>query len=110
MFSVSWIRFVGCHSKFMRSLIVSAMVGSWSCRAFAQARAYGRSMVGTDRGSVTTSQGLASDNVTAKGFGKDDPVASNNNAAGRQKNRRVEMVVSGDIIGTPIGPTSSSIR
>ncbi len=56
------------------------------------------------------SQGLAQDNVTAKGFGKDDPVAPNNTAAGRQKNRRVEMVVSGDIIGTPIGPTSSSIR
>jgi hypothetical protein len=32
-------------------------------------------------------------------------VASNDTAAGRQKNRRVEMVVSGDIIGTPIGPT-----
>ncbi len=55
-------------------------------------------------------QGLAPDNVTAKGFGKEDPVASNDTAAGRQKNRRVEMVVSGDIIGTPIGPTSSAIR
>jgi outer membrane protein OmpA-like peptidoglycan-associated protein len=48
-------------------------------------------------------QGIVPDNVTAKGFGKDDPVASNDTAAGRQKNRRVEMVVSGDIIGTPIG-------
>ena len=56
------------------------------------------------------SQGLALDNVTARGFGKENPVASNDTAAGRQKNRRVEMVVSGDIIGTPIGPTSSSIR
>ena len=56
------------------------------------------------------SQGLAADNVTSKGFGKEDPVASNATAAGRQKNRRVEMVVSGDIIGTPIGPTSSAIR
>jgi outer membrane protein OmpA-like peptidoglycan-associated protein len=55
-------------------------------------------------------QGLARDNVTARGFGKENPVASNDTAAGRQKNRRVEMVVSGDIIGTPIGPTSSSIR
>ena len=49
------------------------------------------------------SQSIAPDNVTARGFGKDNPVASNDNAAGRQKNRRVEMVVSGDIIGTPIG-------
>jgi outer membrane protein OmpA-like peptidoglycan-associated protein len=48
-------------------------------------------------------EGIAPDNVTAKGFGKDNPVASNDNAAGRQKNRRVEMVVSGDIIGTPLG-------
>jgi outer membrane protein OmpA-like peptidoglycan-associated protein len=56
------------------------------------------------------SQGIGPDNVTAKGFGKEDPVAPNNTAAGRQKNRRVEMVVSGDIIGTPIGPATSSAR
>lgn len=48
-------------------------------------------------------QGIVPDDITSKGFGKDDPVASNDTAAGRQKNRRVEMVVSGDIIGTPIG-------
>jgi outer membrane protein OmpA-like peptidoglycan-associated protein len=48
-------------------------------------------------------EGISPDNIGAKGFGKDNPVASNDNAAGRQKNRRVEMVVSGDIIGTPIG-------
>ena len=48
-------------------------------------------------------EGIAPDNITARGFGKDNPVSSNDNAAGRQKNRRVEMVVSGDIIGTPIG-------
>ena len=53
-------------------------------------------------------QGLAQDNVTAKGFGKDDPVASNSTASGRQANRRVELVVSGEIIGTQIGPTHSS--
>jgi outer membrane protein OmpA-like peptidoglycan-associated protein len=52
-----------------------------------------------------TGQGLPSDNVSATGFGKDNPVASNDTAAGRQRNRRVELVVSGDIIGTPIGAT-----
>jgi outer membrane protein OmpA-like peptidoglycan-associated protein len=52
-------------------------------------------------------QGLAQDNVTAKGFGKDDPVASNSTASGRQANRRVELVVSGEIIGTKIGPMHS---
>ncbi len=55
-----------------------------------------------------TSEGISSDIVVAKGFGKDNPVASNDNAAGRQKNRRVEMVVSGDIIGQPIGGIRSS--
>ena len=52
-----------------------------------------------------TGQGLAGDNVSALGFGKENPVASNDTSAGRQKNRRVELVVSGDIIGTPIGQT-----
>ncbi len=53
-------------------------------------------------------QGIAPDDVTSKGFGKADPVASNDTSAGRQKNRRVEMVVSGDIIGTPIGGGAST--
>ncbi len=52
-------------------------------------------------------EGLPADGLTAFGFGKDNPVASNQTAAGRQKNRRVELVVSGDIIGTPIGPSHS---
>jgi outer membrane protein OmpA-like peptidoglycan-associated protein len=52
-------------------------------------------------------QGIVPDDINSKGFGKDDPVASNDTAAGRQKNRRVEMVVSGDIIGTPIGPSAT---
>jgi outer membrane protein OmpA-like peptidoglycan-associated protein len=55
-----------------------------------------------------TQQGIAQDNVTAKGFGKENPVASNSTAAGRQLNRRVELVVSGEIIGTKIGPTHAS--
>ena len=47
-------------------------------------------------------QGINPANVTSAGFGKGDPVADNSTAAGRQMNRRVELVVSGDIIGTPI--------
>jgi len=50
-----------------------------------------------------TGQGMATSSVTAKGFGKTQPVASNDTAAGRQQNRRVEMVVSGEVIGTVIG-------
>ncbi len=48
-------------------------------------------------------QGLSSSIVTARGFGKTQPVASNDNAAGRQQNRRVEMVVSGEVIGVKFG-------
>ena len=48
-------------------------------------------------------QGLPADHLTAKGFGKTMPVADNSTSAGRQQNRRVEMVVSGEVIGTRIG-------
>jgi outer membrane protein OmpA-like peptidoglycan-associated protein len=48
-------------------------------------------------------QGVSPDVVTSMGFGKSQPVATNTTAAGRQQNRRVEMVVSGEVIGTKIG-------
>ncbi|MFY9790659.1 MAG: OmpA family protein [Candidatus Sulfotelmatobacter sp.] len=50
------------------------------------------------------SQGVSMNSVTAQGMGKADPVADNSTAAGRQLNRRVEMIVSGDVIGNQIGP------
>jgi outer membrane protein OmpA-like peptidoglycan-associated protein len=50
-------------------------------------------------------QGIAITTVTARGFGKTMPVASNDTAAGRQRNRRVEMIVAGDVIGIPIRPS-----
>jgi len=40
--------------------------------------------------------------VTARGFGKTKPVASNDTPEGRQQNRRVELVVSGDAIGDSV--------
>jgi outer membrane protein OmpA-like peptidoglycan-associated protein len=43
--------------------------------------------------------GVPSTNVSAAGYGKNNPVADNGTAAGRQQNRRVNMVVSGDAIG-----------
>jgi outer membrane protein OmpA-like peptidoglycan-associated protein len=50
-------------------------------------------------------EGMMVSSVTTKGFGKSDPVATNDTAKGRQQNRRVELVVSGEVIGTEIGPT-----
>ncbi len=50
-----------------------------------------------------TQQGMQGSSVTTRGFGKTQPVASNDTAAGRQQNRRVELVISGEIIGTSIG-------
>ncbi|HET9130925.1 MAG TPA: OmpA family protein [Terriglobia bacterium] len=49
------------------------------------------------------SEGVPSSSITAKGFGEDRPVASNDTDAGRQLNRRVELVVSGESIGKSTG-------
>ena len=46
------------------------------------------------------SQGIPAAMTTARGFGKTQPIDSNESATGRQHNRRVELVVSGEIIGT----------
>jgi len=48
-------------------------------------------------------QGMAGSSVSSKGFGKTQPVASNDTASGRQQNRRVELIISGEIIGKVIG-------
>jgi len=50
--------------------------------------------------SYLVSQRISAESITTKGFGESHPVATNDTAAGRQQNRRVELVVSGDAIGT----------
>jgi outer membrane protein OmpA-like peptidoglycan-associated protein len=45
-------------------------------------------------------QGIASDSIVARGFGKTEPIASNDTPDGRAQNRRVELILSGDAIGT----------
>ncbi|MEP6713980.1 MAG: OmpA family protein [Terriglobia bacterium] len=53
-----------------------------------------------------TSNQISAANVQAVGLGKADPVASNDTAAGRQENRRVELVVIGDVIGQTVSTTT----
>jgi outer membrane protein OmpA-like peptidoglycan-associated protein len=48
-------------------------------------------------------QGVPVVSITSLGLGKSGPVASNDTAAGRQQNRRVELVVSGEAIGAQAG-------
>jgi outer membrane protein OmpA-like peptidoglycan-associated protein len=55
-------------------------------------------------------QGVATNSVTTKGFGNSSPVASNNNSAGRQQNRRVELLVSGEAIGQPVNGTTGGLH
>ena len=53
-----------------------------------------------------TGAGIPAASVTAKGLGKTLPVATNDTASGRQQNRRVELVVSGEIIGGLMRPAA----
>jgi outer membrane protein OmpA-like peptidoglycan-associated protein len=55
-------------------------------------------------------QGVVTTSVSSKGFGNTLPVASNNSSAGRQQNRRVELLVSGEAIGNPVNATTGSLQ
>ncbi|MGA2085187.1 MAG: OmpA family protein [Terracidiphilus sp.] len=55
-------------------------------------------------------EGVTTNSVSAKGYGNTLPVASNDNAAGRQENRRVELVVSGDAIGSPTNAATGRLN
>ena len=55
-------------------------------------------------------QGVATNSVSSRGFGNTLPVATNANSAGRQQNRRVELLVSGEAIGAPVNATTGNLR
>jgi outer membrane protein OmpA-like peptidoglycan-associated protein len=55
-------------------------------------------------------QGVLTNSVSAKGFGNTSPVATNDNPSGRQQNRRVELLVSGEAIGSPVNATTGSLQ
>ena len=52
-------------------------------------------------------QGIAADGIVARGLGKTQPVATNDTPEGRQQNRRVELVLSGDAIGMKTADAST---
>jgi outer membrane protein OmpA-like peptidoglycan-associated protein len=55
-------------------------------------------------------EGIPTGSMTARGFGKTQPVASNDTAGGRQQNRRVELVVSGEVIGNTVGSGPAAMQ
>ncbi len=55
-------------------------------------------------------QGIPAASMTAHGFGKTQPVASNDTAGGRQQNRRVELIVSGEVIGNVVGAGPAAMQ
>jgi outer membrane protein OmpA-like peptidoglycan-associated protein len=57
-----------------------------------------------------TSQDVPASSITTKGFGKTNPVASNDTREGRQENRRVELVVSGDAIRAQMNPPATRVQ
>jgi outer membrane protein OmpA-like peptidoglycan-associated protein len=68
--------------------------------------AYNQQLSENRAGSVRdylATEGIPATSMTVHGFGKMQPVASNDTVDGRQKNRRVELIVSGEVIGTSIG-------
>ena len=73
--------------------------------------AYNQTLSEKRAGSVRdylVNNGVSINNVIARGLGKASPVADNSTAAGRKLNRRVEMIVSGDVIGTQITPGATT--
>ena len=54
-------------------------------------------------------QGIPESSIVARGLGKSNPVATNDTPEGRQQNRRVEMVISGDAIGTGNSNTAAAM-
>jgi outer membrane protein OmpA-like peptidoglycan-associated protein len=84
-------------------LTVEGHTDSTGTPAFNQKLSEQRAMAVRD---YLVQQGVDMNSITAAGLGEGMPIADNSTAAGRQKNRRVEIIVSGEVIGTKIGGQS----
>jgi outer membrane protein OmpA-like peptidoglycan-associated protein len=75
--------------------------------------AYNQTLSENRAGSVRdylATEGIPTASMTAHGFGKSQPVASNDTAGGRQQNRRVELIVSGEVIGNTVGAGPAAMQ
>ena len=53
-------------------------------------------------------QGVSPSAISSRGFGEQEPVASNDTSTGRSMNRRVNLVVTGELIGTQTASAGGS--
>jgi len=60
--------------------------------------------------SYLVGQGIDPTRLSATGKGESSPIGDNASATGRQQNRRVELVVSGEAIGTVTTVTTGALR
>lgn len=77
----------------MRKVLVEGFTDSTGASAYNQELSSRRAASVRD---ALMQMGIAGDRITVRGYGEAYPVAGNDNAAGRQLNRRVEIVLSDD--------------
>ena len=83
-------------AEFERIVGGMAMLNERPPRSVDEAVAVGERLSALLLSEYLVSQGVAAEILSSKGFGSEHPVASNSTASGRQENRRVELVVSGE--------------
>ena len=81
--------------------LLALLIGS-GVFAWAQPGIVYMQTLGSEVGNYLKGLQIPAERISSLGFGKTVPVGDNNTAAGRQRNRRVEIIVSGEVIGATI--------